>query len=231
MRRVVVVLMTIGLLAGCSSSGEDAGDPTARPGSTTTTAVAPCPAAPAATATTEPTSAAGDFDGDGRPDRLLTGRVGPGGPWRIRMELASGGGAEADVPAAADSVKAIGGAQVDVGTAQVAFAAVASNPAGVNVGLFVLRSCRIERVTLGGQPAEFPVRTSAGARAGLACQVPGLVAYEATSTDGRFYQARTVSYLLVGGIVDEVHRATSTLGADDPDLAPYGAFTCGPLKL
>jgi hypothetical protein len=86
-------------------------------------------------------------------------------------------------------------------------------------------------VTLAGQPAELAVRNGAAARAGVGCQVPGLVAYEATTTDGRFFQARTVSYLLVGVILDEVHRATSTLGADDPALAPYGSFTCGSLKL
>jgi len=74
-------------------------------------------------------------------------------------------------------------------------------------------------------------RITGSSSTGLACQVPGLVAYEATSGDGRFYQARTVSYLLVGVIVDEVHRSTSTLGADDPALRPYGNFTCGSLKL
>lgn len=230
MRRVVALVLAFGLFAGCSSGGggDDASpdEPAVPP-----TTVAACPTLAAATATTATTTAAGDFDGDGRADRLVTGRVGAAGAWRVRMELAAGGGAETELAAGAEGVKAVGGALVDVGPSQVAFAVVGSGAAGVNVGLFVLRQCRVERVTLGGQPAEFPVRTSAGARAGLACQVPGLVAYEATTTDGRFYQARTVSYLLLGGIVDEVHRSMSMVGADDAALAPYGTFTCGSLKL
>jgi hypothetical protein len=229
MRRVVALLLAVGLFAACSSSDKDDA-PVAEPPAPPTSAAA-CPALPAATATTDTSTAAGDFDGDGRPDRLIAGRDGAAGAWRVRVELAAGGGGELPLPGATEGVKAVGGALLDVGPSQAAFVQVGTNAAGVNVGLFVLRQCRLERVTLGGQPADFPVRTSAGARSGLACQVPGLVAYEATSTDGRFYQARTVSYLLLGGIVDEVHRATSMLGADDPALAPYGTFTCGSLKL
>lgn len=231
MRRAVVLGLAMVLLAGCSSTSSDDADPTAQPAVTSTTAVAACPAPPAATATTDATNATGDFDGDGRPDRLLAGRVGAGGPWRIRMELAAGGGAELALPGAPEGVKAVGAGLVDVGPAQVAFAVVGTNAAGVDIGLFVLRSCQVQRVTSAGQPAVFPIHGAAATRSGLACQVPGLVAYEATTTDGRFYTARTVSYLLVGTIVDEVHRASSTLGADDPALAPYGSFSCGTLKL
>jgi hypothetical protein len=147
------------------------------------------------------------------------------------MELAAGGGAETELPATAEAVKAVGGAPLDVGKAEAAFVVVGRNAAGANVGLFVLRACAVERVSLAGRPAEFAVRTSAAARSGLACQVPGLVAYEATTADGRFYQASTVSYLLVGVILDEAHRAMSRLAAEDPALAPYGTFTCGSLKL
>jgi len=161
----------------------------------------------------------------------VTYRAGAGGSWRVRMELAAGGGDEAELPAAAEAVKAVGGVRLDAGTAEAAFAVVGQGAAGVNVGLFVLRACRVERVTLGGRTAELPVRSGAAARAGLACQVPGLVAYEASSTDGRFYRASTISYLLVGVILDEANRSTATLGADDPALAPYGAFTCGALSL
>jgi len=102
---------------------------------------------------------------------------------------------------------------------------------GVNLGLFVLRSCRLERVTIGSAPAELPVRVAANARSGLACQVPGLVVYTATSTDGVGYQASSVSYLLVGNLLDEAHRSTSTLPAADPALTAFGAFSCGSLRL
>jgi hypothetical protein len=225
-----VVVAAFTLLAGCNGDGEDSA-PTTRTATTPSTPPAGCPALANAAATVDASTGAGDFDGDGRPDRLVTGRSSAGGPWRVRMELAAGGGGEAELPAAAEAVRAIGGARLDVGPAEAAFAVVGANAAGVNLGLFVLRSCKVERVTLAGNPAEFPVRASAGARSGLGCQVPGLVAYEATTTDGRFYQARTVSYLLVGGILDEAHRATSTLGADDPALKPYSAFSCGTLRL
>ncbi len=231
MRRVLVLVLAALLLGGCRGKATDTADPTAPVGAGPTTIVSTgCPNLPAPTATVEASTAAGDFDGDGRPDRLVTGRVGAGGAWKVRMELAAGGGAETELPAGAEGVKAIGGAQLDVGPAQAAFAAVGRSAAGPNVGLFVLRACKVERVTLAGQPAELAVRTGAESRAGVGCQGPGLVAYAATSSDGRFYQARTTSYLLVGLVLDEVHRAASMLGADDPALAPYSTFRCGPLS-
>ncbi|MDQ3897277.1 MAG: hypothetical protein M3326_08580, partial [Actinomycetota bacterium] len=141
------------------------------------------------------------------------------------------GGSEAELPASAEGVRAVGGAHLDVGPSEAAFAVVGRGAAGDNLGLFVLRACRLERVTLAGRPAEFPVGTGAGARSGLACQVPGLVAYQATSTDGRFFQASSVGYLLVGVILDEANRSTATIGADDAALGRYGAFSCGPLRL
>jgi hypothetical protein len=147
------------------------------------------------------------------------------------MELAAGGGAEAELPASAQGVKAIGGATLDVTPGQAAFATVGQGAGGPSVGLFVLRACKVERVTLGGQPAQFAIGTGAGARSGVACQVPGLVAYQATTDDGRFFQGSTTTYLLVGTLLDEVHRARFTLGADDPALAPYGRLTCGTLSL
>ncbi|HEX2047496.1 MAG TPA: hypothetical protein VHF27_07015 [Acidimicrobiales bacterium] len=226
MRGLLAVVMVTALLAGC----RDGGEPGAPPAGTATTAPTGCPSL-SPPGTTDATTAGGDFDGDGRPDRFLTYRVTPGGAWRVRAELAAGGGGEVELPATAEGVKAVGGVVLDVGPSQAGFAVVGRGGAGDTLGLFVLRSCRLERVTLSGRPAEFPVGTTATARAGLACQVPGLVAYEATSTDGRFYQARSVGYLLVGVILDEANRSTSTLGADDPDLTRYGTFSCGPLRL
>jgi hypothetical protein len=230
MKAIAAALLAVALLGGCSS-GDDADPTVVASGATTSTAPAACPANTTQAPTVDATTAAGDFDGDGRPDRLVTGRVAAAGAWRVRMELAAGGGAETELPATAEGVKAIGAATVDVGPAQAAFAVVARNAAGSNVGLFVFRSCKVERVTMAGKPAEFAIGTGATARTGLACQVPGLVAYQATTTDGRFYQAGTLTYLLVGTILDEVHRSTSNIGADDAALAPYGRFTCGPLSL
>jgi hypothetical protein len=230
MRGVVrAAALALALLAGCSGGGRRAAAPAPSAPSSTEA----CPAGPAPPV--DPSDASvgsGDFDGDGRPDRLRTYRVVAAGPWRVRVELAAGGAAEVELVPAPDAVKALGGARLDAGAAEAALAVVGTNAGGVNVGIFVVRSCRLERVTVaGGAPAELPVRTGAGARSGLACQVPGLVAYSATTTDGRAYQASTVGYLLVGNLLDEAHRSTSTVAADDPALAPYGAFSCGSLRL
>ena len=227
MRGVAAVVVALGVLAGCSG---DADPPASQPATTATTTAAGCPPLPTA-GTLDLTTASGDFDGDARPDRLVAYRVDAGGPWRLRADLAAGGGAEADLPATAEGVKAVGGARLDVGPDDAAFAVVGRGPAGVNLGLFVLRSCRLERVTVAGRPAEFPVGTAGAARSGVACQVPGLVAFQAASTDGRLYQASSVAYLLVGTFLDEANRSTSTLGADDPGLATYGRFSCGTLRL
>jgi hypothetical protein len=230
MRGVVAGVLALLLLAGCSG-GKDKAAPDE---DTTTTAVsvAPCPAGPALPAgATDLTSGPGEFDGDGRPDRLSTYRAAGGGAWRVRVELLAGGSAETELPASAEGVKALGGSRLDVGPAEAALAVVGSSAAGANIGLFVLRSCRLERVTLAGAPAEFPVRATATARNGVACQAAGLVTYSATTTNGQTYQASTVSYLLAGTLLDEVHRDTSPLAANDQALAAYGSFTCGTLKL
>ena len=229
MRALVAAVAAVCLLSGCNGGDDDAPSGAPAPASSTAAAAGCPPLGPAGS--TDATTAGGDFDGDGRPDRLLNYRVGPGGAWRVRTELAAGGGAEVDLPATSEGVKAVGGASLDVGPAQAAFAVVGQSAAGTGLGLFVLQSCRLQRVTVGGRPAEFAVRSGGLARAGLTCQVPGLVAHEATSADGRFFQVSTVSYLLVGVILDEANRSSTTLGADDPALARYGAFSCGPLRL
>jgi hypothetical protein len=232
MRGVVVGALALLLAAGC---GGGSGDKNAapEPPSTTAAPVAACPAGQAAAAgATDTATAPGDFDGDGRPDRLSTYRVASAGTWHVREELAGGGASEVELPAAAQGVKAVGGAKLDVGTGDAAFVVVGTGAAGTNLGLFVLQSCKLARVNLaGGVPAEFLVRASATARAGVACQVPGLVVYSATTTDGQAYAASSVSYLLVGTLLDEAHRSTTPLAASDPALSGFGSFSCGTLKL
>lgn len=231
MRGVAIGVLALALLAGCSSGGGDQN--AAEPPSTTAAPVAACPAGPAApSGATDTTTAPGDFDGDGKPDKLSTYRVASAGTWHVRVELASGGSTEAELPATAQGVKAVGGAKLDVGTGDAAFVVVGTNAGATNLGLFALASCKLTRVTLaGGVPAEFPVRSTPTARSGLTCQVPGLVAYSATSPDGQAYAASSISYLLVGTLLDEAHRATQPVAASDPALAGFGAFTCGSLKL
>jgi hypothetical protein len=230
MRALATAAVAMVLLAGCSGGGDGDDNPVAEPATTVTTAAGGCPSLPPP-GTTDASSAAGDFDGDGRPDRLLAYRVSPSGAWRVRAELAAGGGGEAELPGTAEGVRAVGGAVVDVGPAQAGFAVVGRGTPGDLVGLFVLRSCRLEQVTLAGRPAQLPVGTGGPARFGLACQVPGLVAYSALPIEGGFYRAQSIGYLLVGVILDEANRSTSTLGADDAELARYGTFSCGPLRL
>jgi hypothetical protein len=231
MRVVAVGALALVLLAGCGGGGNKNAAP--EPPSTTSSPVAGCAAGQAAAAgATDSTTAAGDFDGDGRPDRLLTYRVNGAGTWHVREELAAGGASEAELPATAQGVKAVGGAKLDPGAGDAAFVVVGTGPSGANLGLFVLQSCALVRATLaGGAPAEFPVGATATARSGVVCQVPGLVIYSATTTDGQAYAASSVSYLLLGTLLDEAHRSLTPVGATDPALAGFGAFSCGSLKL
>lgn len=225
----MALALALVLLTGC---GGGSSKEKAAPATTTTSAPVACPPGSAVPpGATDTTTANGDFDGDGKGDTLKTYRVASAGTWHVRVDLASGGSSEAELPATATGVKAVGGAALDVGTGEAAFVVVGAGPDGANVGLFALRSCQLERATVAGAPGEFPVGTSANSRSGLACEVPGLVAYKATTTDGRSYQASTVSYLLVGSVLDEVHRAASTLLAGDAQLPAYGTFACGTLKL
>jgi hypothetical protein len=228
--RVGAAAVALLVAAGCGGSGKSR----VAPAPETTTAVGcstPATTDVAESARAASTTATGDFDGDGRADRLVTFRVGSGGPWRVRVELAAGGGDELALPAPADGVRALGGTRLDVGPGEAALVVVAGGPSGSAVGLFVLQGCRLARVTLNGVPAELPVRSGPTARDGLACQPPGLVAYSATSTDGQVFRGTTVGYLLVGASLDEAHRATQTLGAGDPELPRFATLACGTLKL
>lgn len=231
MRGVAVGAVALLLLAGCSSGGGTNADP--EPPPSTTAPVAACPAGPAAAAgATDTTNAAGDFDGDGKPDQLSTYRIASAGTWHLRVDLATGGSSEVELPATAQGVKAVGGAKLDVGAGDAAFAVVGTNGGLPSLGLFVLQSCKLVRATLaGGALAEFPVGTTATAKSGLACQVPGLVVYSATTPNGQAFAASSVSYLLVGTLLDEAHRSTTPLAATDPTLSAFGAFSCGSLKL
>jgi hypothetical protein len=232
--RVAAAVAGLCLLAGgaaaCDSGEDGPGGAQAR-STPTTVEQAGCPVLPGPPGDVAPANAPGDFDGDAGVDRLLTYRVTAGGPWRVRADLARGGGAEAELPATEEGVKAVGGYRLDVGPAEAAFAVVGRGPDGVNLGLFVLRGCRLERVTLEGVPAAFPVGSAAATRNGLACQAPGLVAYQATSTGGGLFRGTAIGYLLVGVILDEANRSTSTLGAEGTDLARYASFSCGALSL
>lgn len=224
--------VALSLLVACGSSGGKGG---AAPGSTSSTTVVACTAAAASgvpdAGRSALATATGDFDGDGRPDRLLTYRGGDGGPWHVRVELGAGGSDDLTLAGSPEGVRALGGVHLDVGPGEAALAVVGTGAAGVTVGLFVVQQCRLARVSLNGAPAEFAVRSSAAGRDGLVCQPPGLVAYSATTSDGQTYRGTSVAYLLLGAALDETHRATQTLLPGDPDLARYGAFACGTVKL
>jgi len=229
-RSAVAVLLVV--LAGCGGSGTTkvAAPPIA---SSTTIASLGCGAGPfVAASSTDMTTGRGDFDGDGRPDVLSTYRVGGAGTWHVRVELAAGGAVETELPATATGVRAIGGSSLDPQKGDAAFVVVGTGNGGSNIGLFVLKACTLTRATLaGGALAEFPVQVGALARTGVTCQVPGLVIYSAVSTDGQFYTASSVSYLLIGPLLDEAHRNMMSLPASDPSLTAFGSFTCGGLKL
>lgn len=138
-----------------------------------------CPPAPATAAdAASQVAAAGDVDGDGRADQLTTYRSGPGQhsqSWRLRAELANGGGAEVvltDVAGAA-AVSVLGAAPLTgpgrPGGAEI-FVSLGRAGGTSTIGLFALVGCELVRLGQNGGPAVFPVGAVAGYRVGLICE-------------------------------------------------------------
>jgi len=179
------------------------------------------------------TTAAGSFDGDGKPDVLKAYQA--AGTWHLRVELSAGGEVDVVVAnvAAGDVVKALGGFNIDSG-ADEAFASVGSGGYATLVGIWKGGGfCQLTRLTVNGQPSTFPVGASVRNRSGLRC-VGGtaLQVLDAQSSDGTQYTGTIANYDVVGNTL--VHANTSppqAHAAGDTGLLPYGAFTCGGLAL
>ena len=206
---------------------------TTRSPGTTVGAGPACPSSPLPANVVNVTTAAGSFDGDGRPDVLKAYQA--AGTWHLRVEASAGGEVDVTVGnvAAGDAVKALGGFNVDSGVDEV-FASVGSGGYATLVGIWKAGGfCQLTRLTINGQPSTFPVGASVRNRSGLRC-VGGTAVQvlEAQSADGAQYTGTIANYDVVGSALVLANTSPpQALAAADPGLRPYGAFTCGSLSL
>lgn len=249
MKRLLTAAVAIILLGACGDdsgpSRQAASSTTAPPATATTptpasTAVATtsttvaCTLAPIGAGATNVTSKPGDFDGNGTPDTLRAYLL--GNDWHLRVELSSGGGADA-VAAGVPSIsglKAIGGYNIDANLRDEAFAVVGSGAATAIVGLWTFANCQLTRVTVNGQPAEFPVGATVQNLSGLSCvQGTALQALKAQlAPSGTTFNVQRMTYDLVGNTLVLANTPpTTAVPAGDPSLAPFGRLTCGALAL
>jgi len=206
-------------------------------GSTTTPTVAPrpsCPAKPFPSGATDVTMAAGSFDGDGQPDVLMAYRH--AGAWHLRAQLSAVGDADVVVPdvGIGDAVKAVGGFNVDADAIDEAFATVGSGAYTSTVGIWKVGGlCQLTRITVGGQPGSFPVGASVRNRSGLRCVAgTAMQTLGAQSSNGTQYTGTVSNYDVVGTTLVLANTSPpQTIADTDPDLVPYGRFTCGALML
>jgi hypothetical protein len=240
---VVALLLTMAACGGEGTPTATVATSTTAPAATTSTvalvttrpAPAPaCPTTPLTATATGVTTAAGSFDGDGQPDLLKAYQA--AGTWHLRLELTAGGGVDVTVPnvGSVDSVKALGGFNVDAGAADEAFASVGSGSYTTMVGIWkVVGSCQLTRLTVNGQPSSFPVGASVRNRAGLRCVAGTAVqALESESSDGIKYTGTITNYDVMGNTLVLANTSPPQVIADgDPALRAYGALTCGSLKL
>lgn len=170
---------------------------------------APCPHVPdVPDGATDVSTADVDFTADGTADNLRIYQV--GGVWHARVEVA-GVGVSDVVLAGSGPMTAIGAATVGGVPQREGWVKVGSGSATDILGLLVFRDCALERVTLEGVPAEFPVGVSATAADGVACFGfnTGIEIFTTTSTDGVTYTGSSSLYTIDYGTTP----ASLTLGS------------------
>ena len=229
------VSTTVTTVAATSSTA--ATTVTTRGGATTTAAPA-CAASPITGTPADVTTAQGDFDGDRQPDTLRAYRLGQ--EWHLRVEFGGGGAADTTVtPQGPVAVKAIGPANLGP-AAQVALATVGSGASTTIVGLYFVKSCKLQPVVNESSAASFPVGASVGSQSGLECAdygndgTPNLLWHRATSTDGMTYRATTTIYAFSGESIATVPPGVVgpiNIVANDPQFRKYSTLTCGGLSL
>ncbi len=200
----------------------------------TTGSGAACPSSLLPPNVSNVTTAPGSFDGDGQPDVLKAYQA--AGAWHLRIELSAGGEVDVTVPnvGPGDAVKAVGGFNIDAGPADEAFASVGSGGYSTLVGIWKAgESCQLTRLTVRGDPSTFPVGASVANRVGLRCVAgTALQALETGSNNGTQYTGTIANYDLVGTTLVLANTSPpQVVAANDPNLVPYGTFTCGSLKL
>lgn len=264
LRRTASAVVVTVLLGGLAACGDD-GDGEAAPPTTTSSTTAPSSTTAAEVTTTGPAGtsapttagrrscpaqalpsgatnvvvkpASGDYDGDGAADGLRSYLV--GGAWHLRIEPAGGGAADVVVGGVAptEDVRAIGGTRVDGDSGDEAFAVVGSGAATTIVGLFVLRSCKLEWATLGPDKAALAVGSSASHSDAIACSPPTLVTHSAvldnnasTASVGAF-DTTSITYRLDGITLTETGRTTGKVKSDEPAFSRFQSPSCGSLRL
>lgn len=201
--------------------------------STTVGPGAACPASPMPANPSNVTTAAGSFDGDGQSDVLRAYQA--AGVWHLRAELSAGGQVDVTVPnvGTTDVVKAVGGFNIDSSAAHEAFATVGAGGYATLVGVWKAGGfCQLTRLTVNGQPSTFPVGASVANRSGLRCVAGTAVQIlEAASTNGTQYSGTIANYDVNGNTLVLANTSPPQTLAAGPDLAPFGAFSCGTLSL
>lgn len=149
------------------------------PSSTTVPQPACRDLAPLPDAASDPTTREADVDADSRPDSVTTyaATATPGpGDWRVRVELARGGGAEVTLPEdpAPGRVQVLGTAELGPSGAEaggpVVFVWTSSGASARGIMLFRMRGCELAPVTrAAGGEASLLVGGSAAHQEGIRC--------------------------------------------------------------
>ena len=192
-----------------------------------------CPAVAAAPSAESVTDDQADVDGDGAQDQLASYMN--GGQWHLRVALAGGGGVDVPLAAAGDgTVNVLGGIDLDGQKGDELLVAVGNVDAGTLVGMFRFHDCTLTRI-LGpdGQPAAFPVGSTAMTADGLRCQPPGLVVLQGRSGDGNAFATTDITLRLDGDRLVEVSRQPGTVDAtaQRDKYLDYLQLDCGNLQL
>jgi hypothetical protein len=167
--------------------------------STTTTTTLPagaCPgtgAGPLPGAATVAVEVMGDFDGDGAGDRFLVYEDG-GGHYRARVELSYGYSSVA--PDLVPGPGVINAKSVNLGgDRDLAIAESIASPSSRLASFWALRDCDLEAVRLDGDTlAQFPLRGSGMALAGVTCNPDGINVTSAEDRGGGDWAAASVVY-------------------------------------
>ena len=206
----------------------------------TTAAPVACPDSAQPDGAADVSSAQADVDGDGKPDTVKVYRLGPAAQivsWHVRVERNGGGVADLALSGqnpGAGAVKLVGGANAAGDGSDEIFVRVGSGASTVLVEAFAFRNCRVEALTLNGEPLVLGVGGSVTHQDGVECtdadndKSSDLVAYSAQSTDGKAFRGTTKVYKLSGSTL--TLSRTDDLTYTVPDKQHTG-FTCGSLTL
>jgi hypothetical protein len=223
-KALVLPVLIASTLVGCGGDDEGASpSPTsATTGATTTAPATTASSAPATSAASTPGSSVSstlpgksqcppiaarapqptdatipiDFDGSGTAETLRVYQQ--GADWHVRGEF--GGYAFDDqVVPGSGPMAPVGAARLNPSDAnQEAWVKVANGAYTEILTIFVFRDCRLQRATLDGEPAAFPVGASVRNAVGIGCFMfdQGIEVFSTTSDDGVLYSGESQLYTL-----------------------------------